>query len=378
MFIDAKYQSVADLFFAQAKLAPVGGSALAIYKDGQLVLDVWQGQATPGHQWNDKTTSVIFSNTKGLISILAHQLIDSGLLDVGQRVAHYWPSFAQNGKSEIPVKWVLQHKAGLSAVRRDLTFEELIDGHTVIEEIEKQEPLWTPGSGHAYHAITFGHLLSKLFQSVTGKTAGQLLQEQVAQPLGVHAYIGLPDSEFANLAQLETDGNRHSQNAPKYSPQYWVEKSMTFGTALPIEIASPGAGFNDPRLLRTELAGAGGVMSAKSLAKIYSATVVPTDGVRLLTDEAIHRAIVPAVTGASVWGEPGPWPVRGSGFMLNVPEYREMLSETSFGHDGLGGQQGFADLENRIGFGYIASYLYSGEAEQSNQQALIQELKKVL
>lgn len=378
MLINSQYQSVADIFFEQGAKAPAGGSSLAIYRGGELVLDVYQGEATPGHAWNDKTMSVIFSNTKGLASILANQLIELGFLDPAEKVANYWPSFAQFGKAEIPVKWILQHKAGLSAVRRDLTFDELIDGHTVLDELAAQEPLWQPGAGHAYHAITFGHLVGKLIESVTGKTIGELFDQQIAQLLNVHAFIGLPDEQFANLAPLITDGTRHSQNPPKYSAQYWSEKAMTFGGALPIEIAGDGTGFNDPRLLRTELAGAGGVMSAKSLAKIYSATVVDTDGIRLLSDETIRSAIVPEVTGPSVWGEPGPWPIRGMGFMLNVPGYREMLSDTTFGHDGLGGQQGFADLKHQVGFGYTTSYLYSGEAEQANQQELIRALQRVL
>ncbi|WP_296633232.1 serine hydrolase domain-containing protein [Rhodoluna sp.] len=366
------------MFFAQAGKAPAGGSALAIYKDGLPVLDIWQGSASPGVAWNSRTMSVIFSNTKGLAAIVANQLIEMGFLDPDEKVAHYWPSFAQFGKAEIPVKWILQHKAGLSAVRRDLSFEELVDGSTVTEELAAQEPLWLPGAGHAYHALTFGHLVGKLVESVTGKTIGTYFQEQIAKPLGVAAYIGLPANEFKNLAPLVTDGRRHSQNPSKYSPQYWIEKSMTFGKALPIEIAGPGTGFNDPRLLASELAGAGCVTSASALAKIYSATVATTDGIRFLTDETIRSSIEPQTTGPSVWGEPGPWPVRGLGFMLNVPGYREMVGKTSFGHDGLGGQQGFADLDHRIGFAYTTSYLFSGESEQENQQELAATLRKVL
>ncbi len=378
MLISPHMKPVADVFFKQGQASPKGGSALAIYQNGELVLDVWQGTASVGHPWNKHTSSLVFSSTKGLVAILANQLIELGLLDPEQKVSYYWPSFAQFGKAEIPVKWILQHKAGLSAVRRDLSFEELIDGTTVVEELAAQEPLWAPGSAHAYHSLTFGHLVGELIRSVTGKTIGAFFHDQIAKPLGVPAWIGTPQNQLSNVAELVTDGNRSSMHPPKYSPQYWIEKSMTFGKALPIEIAGPGTGFNDERLLTSELAGAGGVMTAKALAKIYSAAVTNTDGIRLLDDETIREAIKPQTFGPSIWGEPGPWPIRGMGFMLPVPGFREMIGDTSFGHDGLGGQQGFGDLEHRIGFAYATSFLSSGETEQKNQQQIIAALQDVV
>lgn len=378
MLVSQKFQPVADLFLKFAEEAPAGGRALSIYQDGKLAVNLWHGEQKPGVAWGAETTSVIFSCTKGLVSILANRLIDEGQLDPEQRVAHYWPEFVQGGKGDIPVKWILQHKAGLSAVRRDLSFEELIDGHTVLDELAKQEPLWEPGTGHAYHALTFGHLVGKLIQSVTGKTVGTLFREVIAEPLKVPAWIGLPAAELHNLAPLITDGNRASANPEPGTAAYWQEKSMTFGNALPIGISGLDQGFNNLRLLATELAGAGGVMTANALAKIYSAAVTETEGVRLMTDRAIANSTVPAAVGASVWGEAGPWPRRGMGFMLDVPSYREWTSDKAFGHDGLGGQAGFGDPVHKIGFGFTTSYLYSGENEQAIQQALIRKTRECL
>lgn len=379
MIISEKFQPLADLFFEQGKSAPAGGSALSIWHEGQEVINVYQGEQAPGLSWTEKTTQVIFSNTKGLTSILANQLIEMGFLDPEEKVAYYWPEFAQNGKADIPVKWILQHKAGLSAVRRDLTLEELLDGRTVIDELAKQEPLWEPGTGHAYHAITFGHLVGKLIHEVTGKTAGELFQKQVAKPLGVNAWIGLPYSELKNIATLVSNDSRHSNNAPEGTAPYWAEKSMTFGGALPASVIGEGIGFNDPRVLAIELPGVNGVMSASAMAKIYSAAVTSTDGIRLLKNETIIAAIQDGSSGQSVWGEPGPWAERGLGFMRHVPGSREYTSNTSFGHDGIGGQAGFGDLQNRIGFGYVTSYLHPVlPNEMANQHALIRALQKVL
>lgn len=379
MIIDEKFKPVADLFFEQGAMAPAGGSALSIWQNGKEVLNIFQGEQSAGQPWSEKTKQVIFSNTKGLTSIMANQLIEMGFLDPEEKVAHYWPEFAQGGKAEIPVKWILQHKAGLSAVRRDLTLDELLDGHTVIDELAKQEPLWEPGAGHAYHSITFGYLVGKLIHAVTGKTAGEYFQEQIAGPLNIDAWIGLPKSELGNLATLISDDSRQPSNAPVGSAQYWSEKSMTFGGALPASVIGDGIGFNDPRVLEVEMPGINGVMSASAMAKIYSAAVTNTDGIRLLTDYTILKAINPGSFGQSVWGEPAPWATRGLGFMVHVPGSREYTSNQSFGHDGIGSQAAFGDLANKIGFGYTTSYLYPvAPYEMKNQHELIHALQKVL
>ncbi|WP_138315924.1 serine hydrolase domain-containing protein [Rhodoluna limnophila] len=385
MLITPKFETVAELFFAQGKElekitdgAFAGGSSMAIYQDGELALDIWQGQAKPGQDWQSNTSSVIFSCTKGLTSIVANQLIERGLLDPEQRVAYYWPEFAALGKSEVPVKWLLQHRAGLSAVRRDLTLDEFLDGHTVVDELAAQEPLWAPGTGYQYHAGTFGHLVGEVVRRITGQTIGQYFAEHIAGPLNADAWIGLPADKLGQVAPLITDGKRASGNPLPGTPNYWIEKAMTFGSAFTAEVAGEGTGFNDPRVLQSEFAGAGGVASAKALAKIYSACVTETDGVRLLSDETLREASTITVTGPTVWGEPGPWPNRGLGFMLDTPGFRDMISPTSFGHDGLGGQIAFGDFGYRVGVAYTSSYIHSGPEEQDWQQAAIREVKRIL
>lgn len=378
MFISSEYQAVADLFFSQGQNIP-GGSSLAIFQDGRPVVNVWQGQADDEIPWSDATYSVIFSCTKGLASILAHRLVQEGKLDLEEKVSNYWPEFAQGGKENIPVKWVLQHKAGLSAVRRDLTMEQITDGHTIEVELAKQEPLWVPGSAHGYHALTFGTLVGKLIHNITGKTAGKYFQELIAESLNVSAWIGLPAEKFKNLAPLLTDGLRTASNAEPNSSEYWLAKSMTFGGALNHQVESYETGFNNPSLIQAELPGAGGVSNAFALAKIYSAAATKTDGIRLLEDDTILPAVVPQSTGPLKFeSATGPFPAWGNGFMLDVPGFKDMLGPQSFGHDGLGGQCAFGDIEHRMSFAYTTNYLQSGAQEQSRQQQLIRKLREIV
>ena len=256
MLITEKFAPLAEIFFDQGENA-LGGSTLAIFQNGEPVLNLWQGESKPNQAWTEENYSVIFSCTKGLASILAHRLVQEGKLDLEEKVWRYWPEFAQSGKENIPVKWLLQHKAGLSAIRRDLTIEEITDGHTIEDELAKQEPLWQPGTAHAYHALTFGTLVGKLVHNITGLTAGKYFKQIISDPLQVDAWIGLPEQKFTNLAPLITDGKRTAINPLPETNEYWLAKAMTFGGALDHRIESEETGFNNPQLIRAELPGAG-------------------------------------------------------------------------------------------------------------------------
>ena len=372
-----EYRSVVDLFIEQGKNHPLGGSSLAIYRDGEEVVNVWQGSATESSPWSEDTVSDVFSCTKGVISVIATALIDQGKLNLNAPVSSYWPEFAQANKSEITVATLLQHKAGLSAPRNDLTRAQALDREFVISELAAQEPLWQPGSIHGYHALTFGHLVSKLVQSVTGLTVGEYLREHIAKPLGVDMWIGLPAAQLNRVATLISDGGFKSSNPAKGTDGYWSEKAMTFGGAFPVDPTHPG-GFNEASTLAAELAGANGVTNAKGLAKIYSAAVIETDGIRLVSDSALAEAIKPASFGENVWHEPAPYPVWGNGFMLSSPPHFLTPGNCGFGHNGLGGQAGWGSIEHRIGFGYTTTYLKSSPETQQNQQQLVAALNQII
>lgn len=373
---ESRYTSLVELFYAQGAKHLLGGSSLAVYKDGREVVNVWQGKATADLPWQQNTISDVFSCTKGIISVIAARLVDQGLLDLNERVSVYWPEFAAAGKAEITVATLLQHKAGLSAPRRDLTHEQALDRDYVIAELASQEPLWAPGTIHGYHALTFGHLVSKLIEAVTGLTVGQYLQKNIAGPLAADMWISLPTEKLGRVATLISDGGFQSSNPDHGTDAYWVEKAMTFGGAFPPDPTLPG-GFNDTETLAAELAGANGVTNARGLARIYSAAVTETEGIRLVSDETLKTACMPASFGENVWHEPGPYPVWGNGFMLNSLR-TNTPGANGFGHDGLGGQAGWGSIEHRLGFGYTTNFLKSTEETQANQQELVAELNRIL
>lgn len=377
MLVDPRFAPVADKFFALTKAQPAGGASLAIYQEGKPVIDIWAGEARPGVEWDEKTKSVIFSTSKGLLSILCHKLVEEGLLNLDEKVSTYWPEFAVNGKENITVAMIMRHRSGLSAVREDITLDQFEKVIPVEEALAKQTPIWEPDTGYLYHAGTIGHLLGKIIFNVTGKRVGQYLLDHVAKPLGVEAYFGAPAEIESDVAFLKSD------DAPLLefefeSPLYWNKRAMSYGKAFLGHVDDFVGGYNDPRVHAIEHAGAGGISNAHSIAKIYSSLVEETDGVRLLQDETIETAIARPNPGPNVFGDPAPYPVHSLGFIVANPEHSPVLSNKTFGHDGLGGQQGFGDLNYRIGFGYVTNWIPMVANGMSRHREITESLKKVL
>lgn len=356
MLIDPKFSAVADKFFQLTKAQSYGGAALAVYQNGQPVIDIWAGEAKPGVPWSENTKSVIFSSSKGLLSILVHLLVERGLIDVDEKVSKYWPEFVANGKESVTVAMIMRHRSGLSAPSEDLTFKDLQEVAPVEAAFARQAPIWPPDSGYLYHAQSIGHLLGKIIFNVTGKRVNQFLQEELCKPLGVEAWFGITPDIEPTVAQLRSD-DKPFVVGEIGSGEYWNSRAMSYGKAFLNPVDSFDGGYNDPKTHALELAGAGGISNARALAKIYSSLVTETDGVKTLNEQTIRNAISRPNSGPNIFNDPAPYPIHSLGFIVANPEHSPVLSKTTFGHDGLGGQQGFADLDRKIGFGYVTNWI---------------------
>lgn len=361
--VDVAFEPVAEAFRQSFDGRPQMGAALAIRVGGREVVDLWGGMADArvARPWDRSTPSVIFSGTKGLASILIAHLVEQGRIAYEARVIDYWPEFEAAGKEWTTVADLMAHRAGLSAPRVDLTVDDIVCHERMAQLLAAQEPLWVPGTGYAYHALTHGWLAGELVRRVVGKSIGEYFHDVLAGP-GVDAWIGLPAAEQGSVAYLvPTPGltDACGELAALESP--WPLRSLTLGGAFPVELAGLNSGFNDPRIQAAEIPGAGGIGTARAIAAIWSSTVVETDGrTRVLTDDTIRAAIAPVSGGEPLFGTPGPWGRWGMGFQLES-EARSYVGPSSFGHDGAGGQVMFADLESRVGFAYITNQLEAGD-----------------
>ena len=376
------FERVREAFESGFDGKPDMGAALAIRHRGDMVVDLWAGvrDERSRQPWREETPSVIFSCTKGLVSILAARLVQEGRLEYGAPVARYWPEFAAAGKEHVRVSDLLSHRSGLSAPREPLTTAQILDWQTVVSRLAAQEPLWAPDSGYAYHAITHGWLAGEVIRRVTGLSVGQYFAALIAEPLNADAWIGLPDGVHPRVAHLQVGSTLTqltAQQAAARTPGVidWSEIAMTLGGALAPELVTVDGGFNDPVVQAAEIPGAGGIATARALATIWSATVVDTAGVRLLGTDVLSSATVVQSEGAPVWDVPGPWPRWGMGFQLDS-EARRFLTADSFGHDGAGGQSAFADPAHEIGFAYLTNQMEAIDDQRATR--VIDALRETL
>jgi CubicO group peptidase (beta-lactamase class C family) len=372
---------VHDAFRSALEGASGSGAALSVWRDGELVVDLAGGQARSGsaQPWALDTPSVIFSCTKGLMSILIARLVQEGRLDYRARVADHWPEYASHGKGDTRVSDAISHRAGLSAPRTDWTRADILDWERATALLARETPLFEPGSAWSYHAITHGWLTGELVRRVTGMMPGEFFARTVSAPLHARAWIGLPDDEQENVAQLQIGRSlaalvADQRAAFESGESVWPYRAMTLGGALPPELVGEDDGFNRLDVRAAQIPGAGGVSTAHALAKIWSAVVTQTDGVRLLDDEVLDLATVVQSEGEPYFSVPGPWPRWAMGFQLDS-EARRYLGPASLGHDGAGGQVAFGDRDAKVGFAFLTNRM---EAMDERATSIVTALQRVI
>lgn len=350
---DGRYAEVVRAF-ADGLLEPErSGAALAIWRDGEPVVEVWAGvaDARTGRPWDAATRTPVFSASKGMAALVVGRLVDDGL-DLDQPVADVWPEFGAHGKRVVSIGDAMAHRAGLSAPDRDLGLDDLRDRAGWATSIAAQAPAWAPGTGHAYHAVTFGVIVDEIVRRVTGRDLREIFLEQIAEPLGAEITLS-PDAEVARRAAWLTTAPAWATAVPG-DPR--VARALTLGGAFPPTLVDGKHGFNDLAVRTLGLSAAGGIGTASALARIWSAAVTTTRGVRLLSDAAIAALSAPRSAGRWVYDVPGPYQRWGAGVELSS-DAAPMLSARSLGHGGAGGQAAFADPDSGTALGYVRNRL---------------------
>ena len=237
-FVDDGYGAVMDTFLANFRDRHELGASCAVYRGGVTVVELWGGiaDARTARRWERDTSAVIFSCSKALVAICAYVLVQERRLDLDVPVARYWPEFGTAGKSAITLRDAMSHRAGLPVLDRDLSTDNVLAWGPVIQAIEAQTPLHAPEAGHFYHAMTYGWLVGEIVRRLTGQTPGQWFHAQVAVPLGLRTWIGLPAEAIgrvawmeAPLADDESDAARESARISAENPV--IERSLTMGGA---------------------------------------------------------------------------------------------------------------------------------------------------
>ncbi|MFC0600300.1 serine hydrolase domain-containing protein [Streptomyces palmae] len=377
------FEPVRDAFAENFARRGERGAALALYLHGRKVADLWGGTKDADGQepWTRDTAQVVRSATKGVAAAVPLLLHQRGQLDLDARVSRYWPEFKANGKERVLVRHLLSHRAAVPALDTPLTPAQAGDGVSGPEAVAAQAPAWEPGTDHGYHAQTFSWTIGELVRRVTGRTIGRWVAEEIARPLGLGLWIGLPEAERPRVGRI---GDVPAPAAPASAgPRVRPKRSVAEAYQDPESLTrrafgaiAPTPDENDPDYLRTELAASSGVATADGLARFYAALIdqVPF-GRRLFAPATLTLARTEESTG----------PDRvlvvntrfGLGYMLHSPS-SPMLGPGSFGHPGRGGSLAFADPESGLGFGYVTNGMQRGVTADPRAQALVRAVRTVL
>ena len=372
-YVAPGFGGVADAFSVNFSERAEVGAALCVHHRGEVVVDLWGGVADPatGRPWEADTLCLVFSCTKGITATCVHLLIERGVLDPDATVASYWPEFAANGKGDIPVRWLLGHRAGLAVIDADLTFDESLSWFPVVEALAAQAPNWEPGTDHGYHLRSYGWLVGELVRRVDGRTVGRFVAEELAGPLGLDVYVGLPadlEARVATLVPPPPDFAALIESLPD-------ELLLGRATTGPSGHFSYTDMWNTRRLHEVELPSSNGIVSASSLSRMYAAVVGPVSGADGTTvGPVLHPTIVAAATEVQSSGADRVIMVDttfGLGYMLGS-SMSPGCPPAAFGHPGAGGSLAFADPVADLGFAYVPNDLRFDPAETVRSTSLVE------
>ncbi|HEY6508111.1 MAG TPA: serine hydrolase domain-containing protein [Vicinamibacterales bacterium] len=376
------FEAVRDAFEANfAHRGEVGGACCA-YSRGVKVVDLWGGlrNKATGEPWNRDTMVVVHSATKGLAAMTLAIAHSRGWLDYEERVASYWPEFAQHGKQAITVRQLLAHQAGLFAFDEPVDRTLVADPEQLAVVMARQTPAWEPGTRQAYHALTLGFYEGELMRRIDPRhrTLGQFFDDEIAAPLGESAYIRLPeDVPNSRLAVLAAPGAiARLIGFPIRLSLEAVNRRSNLYRAL---VVNPGTSvyLDEQRVYarNLEVPSGNGVSTARAIAHAYS--VFATGGREYgLRQETLALLAAPAVAPTRGFYDEcmkTPGAEFSLGFMKSCPAFR-FGSDSAYGAPGAGGAMGFADPEAGVGYGYVTSQMGTSLARDPRDVALSEAL----
>ena len=364
------------------------GAAFCAHVEGRKVVDLYGGSfdSSGTRPYGPDTLQLVFSTTKGATAVCANLLAQRGLLDMDAPVSTYWPEFAQAGKGSMPVRFMLCHQAGVPAIDRRLSPDELQAWTPVAEALAEQTPFWEPGTAHGYHALSYGYLVGEVLRRITGRSLGTYFAEEVAAPLGLEFFIGLPEDYEDRVSPVigaNFEGGLAGDNADGGAPSGFaatlVARSLNLGGAI-----RDRDWMNQRAWHAAEIPAGNGITNATSLSRMYAAVIGAVDGgppEPLLTPAQVELARTPLTSGTDqVFASVGFKLEQkiGLGFWRSSP-VTLFGGDGSFGHGGAGGSYGFADPEHGLAVGYVMNKMAMEEfTGDSRSHGLISALYEAI
>jgi CubicO group peptidase (beta-lactamase class C family) len=372
-FVAPGFEAVAEEFRRNLHERGELGAAFSASRGPEPLVDIWGGIAdrTSGALWRGDTLPVVFSGTKGFVAVCLLKVIERGLLDLEEPVARYWPEFAAAGKDRILVRDVVSHMAGLPVITTPLQPVDLLEPERMTVLLATQEALPSAGVELYYHALTFGWLCGELVRRVDGRSVGRFFSDEISAPLDLELWIGLPAELEHRVAALEL--GRGWGSTLGESPSEVGDRSMLRRGNPPV-FERGSFPWNSQSFHTAEIAGAGAIGTARSIARLYSCLAAggEIDGIRILDEETVllgrkelsrgHEAVVDAPLAFGV------------GFELQTERRRLGPPRDAFGHTGAGGSVHGAWPTQRVGFSYAMNLMRDDAPVDERAAALLRAL----
>jgi CubicO group peptidase (beta-lactamase class C family) len=378
---EPRFERVRDEFERNFAERGEVGASVCVTLDGETVVDLWGGTTEPatGRPWDQDTIGNVWSATKGAVALCAHVLAARGQLDLNAPVATYWPEFAKNGKDGVLVRHLLNHQVGLPAVREPLPAGCFYDWHLMADALAREEPFWRPGTRNGYHGLTFGFLVGEVIRRVSGRSLGAYFRDEVAGPLGLDFWIGLPEEHEPRVAPT-IPAAPPGPGDPM--PSLYVAAFTDPTSIQALMLANNGGymmvpGESDSRAAHAaEIGAVGGITNARGLAGMYRPLALGGSPLVDPAQVAIMGAVSSATSVDAVLLVPTRWAMGfnkavDNGYLPVADREAVLLSEEAFGHPGMGGSIGFADPKARLSFGYTMNRQGSGLGINERGQSLV-------
>jgi len=386
-YVKPGFEPVYEIFKQNFDNRKESGAALCVYHKGEKIVDLWGGIANQKTKsvWDEKTMVLFFSATKGVASLCIAKLHSEGKIEYDKPVSTYWNEFAKNGKENITVRQLLSHQSGLCLWDGSLTVTELADRNKLVDKLENTRPFWTPGEYCGYSAALAGHYMSELIRRIDNKhrSLGQYFQEEIAKPLGIEFYIGLPDSINDNrIARIEMNNPVKRLFMLNKSPKGLIKQminpnSLCFKSMTLVK----GYNVNERETWRIEEPSGNGIGTAESLAKLYSVFSLGAKELNIQAStlsECIGVALHPVLSDVDkVMGIPLYY---RNGFMKNGEFSKPFPNDACYGFGGASGSMAYADPVNQIGYCYVPNrmgYDFPDSREGDIQKALYECIEKL-
>jgi CubicO group peptidase (beta-lactamase class C family) len=386
-FCAPRFAEVAEQFERNLTERGEIGAAVSVTLEGETVVDLTGGVADPGtgQEWDADTLVHVWSCTKGATALCAHLLAARGELSLNRPVVDYWPEFATNGKEGVLVRHLLSHQAGLPAVRTPLAQGAFYDWDGMVDTLAAELPFWEPGTRSGYHGLTFGFLVGEVIRRVSGGDLGSFFQAEVAGPLGLDFYLGLPEELEPRVAHV-IPPDPPSPGAPV--PSLYAA-AFADPTSIPGQLLFNNGGYmlpgeSDSREAHAAVMGAvGGITNARGLAGMYRPLALGGGGLVDPGQVALMGQVASASSVDAVILVPTRWAL---GFVKSIDNRHlpladqegVLLSEEAFGHSGIGGSIGFADPRARMSFGYVMNRQGAGLGINERGQSLVDAVYRAL